>query len=194
MKLNAIHSISDVTTESGPFEEPVAIEELKEYLRLGGFVDTDESTSDDISEFDFDDEIIADINQAARELMEQYTGITLIPKTLEVVVSNGKGRQELPGPVGEITEALDYNGDEIDLDDITLVGNTWKYIKCPKYEEMTITYTAGYGNDDLPQIPKAIKVDIMRLAAYLYIHRGDDPAIQVYASQLARKYKRNLWA
>lgn len=193
IRQHGIYSIKDVTTDSGAFDEPVTTQELKDYLRLEGFTDTNESTSDSLSDFDYDDDLIDEIITAARESMEQYSGIILVPKTIEVVFSNEKGRIELPGPVGEISEALDDCGNGITLTDLKLVGNVWKYVKWPCYRDMVWTYAAGYGTDDLPALPKAIKLDIMRLAAYLYIHRGDDPAIQVYASQLAKKYKRNPW-
>lgn len=188
MKFNAIHSIQDVTTESGQADEPVTDQEVKDFLRLEGFTDADESTSESLSDFDFDDDLITEQITAAREFIERKTGTHLIPKTLEVVFTNGLGLQELPGPVGEITTLTDDNGNDV-LSQVKTVGNTWKLLKCPCLEYMTATYEAGYGNDNCPALPTALKQEILRCAAWFYLNRDGKP----YVSQVAAKYSRNVW-
>lgn len=183
MNYNAIISAEDITDESGAFEEPVSIDEMKDYLRLEGFVDTDESPSTELSSFNFDDRLIADMIKGARQLFEEAGGMTLIPKTWSVVLTNLCGMQELPyGPVISITSVKDSDG--VDLD-YTITGSKRVYLKTPLQAEMTIVYEAGYD-----EIPKAIKIDIMRLVTYTYENRGDDAAIQKFGSQLAKKYSR----
>ncbi len=186
---NDILSKTDVTDESGDFEEPVSIDEMKDYLRLEGYVDDDESTSDDLSDFDFDDRLIADLIRTSREQMERISNSTIVAKTWEVVLTNLCGMQELPmGPVGTIISLYDDNGDEVTSDNYTIVGNNRKFLKSPCQANMTITYEAGY-----TVVPKSLKIDIMRLTAYLYENRGDDAGIQKFASQLALKYAREGW-
>jgi hypothetical protein len=68
----------------------------------------------------------------------------------------------------------------------TIVGNKWKYLKDPCYKHLTITYEAGYVT-----LPVALKLDLLRLCAYMYENRGDDPAIEKFSSQIAGKYSRN---
>lgn len=189
-KFNAILSIKDVTTTSTVSDEPVTVQECKDYMRLEGFVDTDESTADSLSDFDLDDGLILDLITTARELFERNTNTHLIPKTLEVYFTNLIGRIELPGPVGEITELLDCDGTEIEATGYEVKGNVWKFLKCPKYQDMTITYEAGYGNTGCPALPEGIKLELKRLVFYLYVNRGDDAGIQRYASQLAKPYRR----
>lgn len=188
MNYNAIISIEDVTDESGVFEEPVSLDEMKDYLRLEGYTDDDESTADDLSEFDFDDLLITELITTAREKFESLTNTHLIPKTLEVVFTNLCGMIELPGPNTEMIELLDDNGTEIESTNYTLVGNTWKYLKHPCYCDLTATIEVGYD-----KIPKGLKIDMMRLVAYMYENRGDDQGIEKFSTQLAGKYIRGGW-
>jgi len=186
MGYNEIYSIRDVTDESGGFEEPVSIDEMKDYLRLEGYVDDDESTADDLSDFDFDDLLISDLIKASREQMEKISASTITRKTWEAVINNYK-MLELPrGPVGDIISL--FNDQGVEITTYTIVGNDRKFLKSPNQCCMTITYEAGY--DD---VPASLKIDIMRLCAYMYENRGDDASIQKFASQLALKYRREGW-
>jgi uncharacterized phiE125 gp8 family phage protein len=188
MTYNEIYSIRDVTDESGDFEEPVAIDEMKDYLRIEGYVDDDESTADDLSNFDFDDTLIADLIKASREQIERISASTIVPKTLEAVINNFR-MIELPrGPIGDIVSLYDKDGVEITSSNYTIVGTDRKFLKSPTQCELTITYEAGYSD-----LPASLKIDIMRLAAYMYENRGDDSSIQKFAAQLAGKYKREGW-
>ncbi len=188
MTYNEIYSIRDVTDESGDFEEPVSIDEMKDYLRLEGYVDDDESTADELSDFDFDDSLLADLIKASREQIERISASTIVPKTLEAVINNFK-MIELPrGPIGTIVSLYDEDGVEIVAADYTIIGNDRKFLKSPTKCCMTITYEAGYSD-----LPASLKIDIMRLAAYMYENRGDDAGINKFASQLAGKYKREGW-
>ncbi len=187
MNYNAEISISDVTDESGSFEEPVSIDEMKDYLRLEGYVDDDESTSDDLSDFDFDDMLIADLIRASREAMEKISGCTIVPKTLELVFTNLCGMFEIPyGPIGTIISLYDEDENEVTSESYKIIGNDRKFVKYPCSCNMVLTYEAGYET-----LPKSLKIDIMRLCAYMYENRGDDASIQKFASQLAGKYSRN---
>ncbi len=190
MNYNETYSIIDVTDESGDYEEPVSLDEMKDYLRLEGYVDDDESTSDDLSDFDFDDRLLADLIRAAREQIEKISGSTIIPKTWQAVINNYV-MYELPkGPIGAIISLYDKDGVEITSTDYHIIGldGGRKFIKTPRQCELTITYEAGYTD-----LPYSLKVDIMRLTAYMYENRGDDAGINKFASQLAGKYRREGW-
>lgn len=185
---NAVVSVQDVTDESDIGNEPVTLQEVKDYLRLEGFVDVDASTADDLSNFNFDDDLIEDIIiPGSRQLIEEKAGISLIPKTLEAVLTNLCGMIEIPfGPVRSVTSLFDSETTEIVSDNYTIVGNHWKYLKNPCYKHLVITYEAGYVT-----LPAALKLDLLRLCAYMYENRGDDASIQSFASQIASKYSRN---
>ena len=186
MGYNEIYSIRDVTDESDLSPEPVTLQEMKDYLRLEGYTDDDESTSESLSDFDFDDNLLTDLIKASREQMEKISASTITPKRWEAVVNNYK-MLELPrGPVGDIISL--YNDQSVELTTYTIVGNDRKFLKSPNECCMTITYEAGY---DI--VPTSLKIDIMRLCAYMYENRGDDASIQKFASQLAMKYRREGW-
>src|SRR5688572_6496764 len=185
MNFNHIYSETDVSDESGEITEPVTLQEMKDYLRLEGYVDVDESTSDELSEFDFDDDLIEEIITASREKFESLTNTYIIPTTIEIVFTNGCGMIELPGPFTEVTELLDSEGTEITSENYKLIGNKWKYLAWPCFCDMTATLEVGY-----PVLPKNIKINLMRLVAYMYENRGDDQSIAKFASQIAGKYIR----
>lgn len=177
----------DITYESGTVTEPVTLDEVKDYLRLQGFTDDDESPSESLSDFDFDDDLLTDMIKAARETFEEYCGLSLIPKTIQAMISNPLGGQEIGyGPVGEVTELLHSDGTE--LTGFTVSGVQWKRLLSPFYCNMKITYEAGYTT-----LPKPIKVDLLRCIAYIYTNRGDAGGIEKFVSQLAKKYSRNVW-
>lgn len=191
---NAVVSVQDVTDESDIGNEPVTLQEVKDYLRLEGFVDVDASTADDLSDFDFDDDLIEDIIiPGARQLMEEKAGISLIPKTLEAILTNLCGMIEIPfGPVRSVTSLFDSETTEILAANYTVVGNHWKYLKHPCYKHLKITYEAGYlAGVGQWKLPAALKLDLLRLCAYMYENRGDDPAIEKFSSQIISKYSRN---
>ena len=188
MGYNEIYSIIDVTDDSGDYEEPVSIDEMKDYLRLEGYIDDDESTSDDLSDFDFDDMLIADMIRAAREQIEKISASTIIHKTWQAVINNYR-KLELPrGPIQSIVSLEDVDG--VAITDYTTIGvfGDRIFLKSPNQCEMTITYTAGYD-----VVPASLKIDIMRLVSYMYENRGDDASIQKFASALSGKYRREGW-
>jgi len=182
MTFNYIYSETDVTSESGVFEEPVSLDEMKDYLRLEGYVDSAESTSDELSDFDFDDRLLTELITTSREKVESLTYI--IPKTIEIVFTNDCGMIELPGPFTELTELLDYEGTEITSDNYKLIGGVWKYLAYPCYCNMTATIEVGYDT-----CPKDLKKEIMRYTAYLYENRGDE-AVEPFSFKIAGKYMK----
>lgn len=180
------NAIINITETADNITEPITVQEVKDYLRLEGFTDTDESTSESLSDFDFDDTLIGEAITAVREMFEVKCSLSLVPKTLDVVLTNLKGMVQLPrGPVTLVTGIVNSEGDAIDTDLITVVGS--KYLKSPTYENMTVTYDVGY-----TEVPKAIKLDLLRAAAYYYMNRGME-SVPVFVSQLASKYSRNTW-
>lgn len=187
---NNFWDATDITYESGTVTEPVTVQEVKNYLRLEGFVDINESPADSISdsEFDYDDSLIGDFIKAGRELFEQKCGLSLVPKTIQAMITNMCGEQEiLYGPVRTISELLDSDGNAITT--FTTSGVQWKRLMTPRYKDMKITYEAGYTT-----IPAPIKIDLLRTIAFMYINRGDmDAQVDEFTGRLAGKYSRNSY-
>lgn len=188
MKYNAVIDIKDVSSGSDEIVEPITVQEVKDYLRLEGFTDTDESTSESLSDFDFDDTLIEEAITAVREMVELKCSLSLIPKTLSTVLTNQVGLIEIPrGPVNSVTSITSEDGDAYDADNIKTVGGDFKLLRCPNDCNMTVVYEAGYTT-----VPKGIKFDLLRAAAYYYMNRGAE-VVNPFVLSLAKKYSRNVW-
>lgn len=188
---NIILGIEDISNESGPVTEPVSLQEMKDYLRLGGFVDDNDSTA--IPAFTDDDDIIEELITGSRQALEEELGISIIEHTWQAKgVTNLAGDILLHyGPVTEITSVLDSEGDAIDHTDVDLVKVQGDFLKYPNQCDMTIEYTAGYAADKLP---KAIVTEIKRMVAYQYENRGDVAGLQGYKfSDIVYKFNRKSW-
>lgn len=186
MLYNLLIDWQDQTEESG-IVEPLTVSEVKNYLRLEGFIDSSESLS---SEFNDDDALIADLIRSARERMENYTGLSLIPKTWEIEFTNLNGNFTIPfGPVNAINYLKDDEGDSISTDDYSTSFNLRK-LKYPTWPDMTMQYEAGY-----TILPKGLKDALYKEVAYRYINRGDDDseALSREAMNLASSYKTDNW-
>lgn len=191
-----INSSKTIDISTGDITEPVTVQELKDYLRLEGFIDDGESTSDSLSDFDYDDGLIADIITSARGIIEKRCGISCVPKTLKSLITNMCGNIEIPeGPVSSITSLTDSSGDAIAPGDYQIRGffGDFPELEYPCQSNMVMIYEAGYGAAECPALPKGLKMDIRRLAGYMYLNRGDDAKIEAFSYQLAGKYSRKTW-
>jgi uncharacterized phiE125 gp8 family phage protein len=166
-KYNHIHDVIDVSTDSTP-TEPVTVQEAKDWMRLEGFIDTDDSTA---SDFDDDDTIIEMLIVSARKRLEEYTGLSFIPKTFEAEIDNLAGYIELPyGPVTAITSLVDADDTDspaTELDYTTTNGLS--KLKTPQQANLLVTYEAGYQTT-----PEWVKNAILTEVAYRYMNRGDE--------------------
>ena len=176
-----------VNTTTTIVSDVVTVAEIKNYLRLEGFIDNSESIS---SEFNDDDTLIAELIVSARQRLEEYTGESFVPKTMEIEFTNLAGNFESPfGPVNTILYLRDSEGDSISTDDFSISFNG-RVLKTPKYEEMTMQYECGYA-----VLPKGLKEAVMKEVAYRYINRGDEnvDGLSKEAMVLAAKYKTANW-
>lgn len=185
MNYNLIHSVEDISDESGLVTEPVSRTEMKDYLRLQGF--------DESGDYTFDDTLIDLMITGARQRIEIYTGCSLIPKRVRTVVTNLCGNLPLPwGPItGEIT-VNDSEGEEISTDDVKIIGIQFPDLDEPRQEKMVLYYNAGF--PVLPNKMKALKLAIMAEVAYRFEHRGDespDGGVCKAAQVIANPFKRD---
>lgn len=191
MNFNLVHSVEDISEDSGPAAEPVTLQEVKDYLRLEGFSADDDSPAD---EFDFDDTLIERIIVAGRQWCEAKTGCSLVTKLINAYVTNLSGRLSVPaGPVTGTITAVNSDGDAIDSESIKVVGTKFPELVLPKQADMTLTYEAGYTPTT---IPKGLKMAILAYCAAVYENRGDeDQADLKQARQLCGPYiKYSAWA
>ncbi len=164
---NLIYDIKDITTESGLPEEPVTLQEMKDYLRLEGFVDEEESTTESLSDFAFDDTLINTMISAARQKIEKYCGVSVVFHTWKVLLTNNAGDIELPyGPVQTFTSLTDKNGTAYGESVIVTRGFDFLHLEEPMSDKMTAIYDAGYED-----CPDEIRLGIMQQVADWYENR-----------------------
>lgn len=157
--------LADVVTE------PVTGEEAKLFCKI------------DISD---DNDLIEELITAAREMCEKYTGISFVKREVTAVFNNSNGGTYLPyGPVGEITEILDEDGDEILAANYKIIGSQFKQLKEPCYAEITATYEGGYDT-----LPKELKTALLEAIFYMYDNRSVGDDIGEVAIKKLRRYRR----
>lgn len=102
---------------------------------------------------------------------------------------NSSGNMEIPfGPVRSIVSLYDDNNVELLDTFYTTNGGAFLRLGYPKYKGMVMTYEAGYIT-----LPKSLKLEMLRLCAYMYENRGDDHSINKFAYQISGKYIRDGW-
>lgn len=152
--------------------EPVTLAEAKTFCGI---------------DFDAYDDLITELITAAREMCEDYTGISFVKREIIAVLNNANGNTYLPyGPIGDISTVVDEDGDEIAAADYKIVGVTWKQIKEPCYSELTVTYEGGY-----EILPKDLKTALLNAVFYMYDNRSQGVGgLGPIAESKLKRYRR----
>jgi len=182
---NAIHHVEDVSG-SGTITEPVTLQQCKDYLRMESF---DAGGNND---FTFDDTLIEQQITEGRMWVEKYTGIHVVQKDLQVIMTNQTGFSPIPGPViGDIV-MKDKDGNVLTTEEY--IGSLFRKINTNQEQRVTLEYTAGYSTD----VPDWVKNAILAYVAWAYEHRGDEnglPGSPVRAAAICRPHRRvQSWA
>lgn len=156
---------------------PVTAQEVKDYLRIEGFQDTDDS---DATPFTEDDTLIEQLIDSAIEILEQRNSILIQRYTVEATVTNLAGNIDIYGPVDVDSFTLEQE-DGTAITDLTLVGSVFPKLKSPKYENMKATYDAGYAT-----LPANVKTEILKLVAYMYENREGEAKGFPFSNSLNR--------
>jgi hypothetical protein len=160
----------DITTESGAPDEPITVQEAKDFMKLEGFVDVDESTTESISNFTGDDTFIGQLITAARKKAESFCGISIVFHTWRFLFDNGGANVEMVmGPVRTFLYLKDCNDAVIDAGNYKLRGFGFKYLESPCSKNLTATYDAGYED-----VPEGIVTGIKQMVYFWYSNRGED--------------------
>lgn len=185
---NQIIDVADITSESDVITEPVSLTEMKNFIRLEGFEDDNESGE---LPFNSDDELLQELITQSREGIEKYCGRSIVPHTWKVLLTNLAGDIELPYSNGvdlsvsggALDSIEDFSGN--DIDDYELIGTEFLFLQSPLKEKITLTYSV------IPTVPKALKQAIMRDVAFHYENRNDvSVELAEQAMVLANRYKR----
>jgi uncharacterized phiE125 gp8 family phage protein len=170
---NLIISVDDDI--SGSFTEPVTLQQVKDFaLRQ-----TDS----------YDDDYITALISEARSWIEKYTGLYIIPRSIEVVLLNQAGSIELPGPVTSDITLMDKDGEDIDADDYDIIGGS--IIETTFCDRITASYEAGYTT-----VPEWVKNAIYAYIAHSYENKGDEGGgSPERCAAICRPYRRvKAWA
>ena len=180
---NLIYDIKDIT--EGAVTEPVTVQNVKDYLRMEGFVDDDESTTESLSNFTFDDTLISTMITAARKKMEAWCGVSIVDHTWKVMFKNEAGDFEYPyGPVQAFTSLAYKDGTAVGSSAIYNYGYDFWHLESPNADKMTAIYEAGYED-----CPEELELAILQCVAHWYENRvvAEIPGI---AKATASTYKR----
>ncbi len=163
MKFNGLIKEPVINTDTA--DEPVNVEELKNYLRISN---------------DSEDDIVELMGKAARKKLEGYTGRYF--KLVNITVT-------LKNEMGDLTLPYYPNGDVVykDMEDAVIDDFDLTDERCDPF---TATYDTGYET-----LPDDLKLAIMAQVAFSYQNRGDDNkagGLSEYAKVLASNY-RVVW-
>ena len=174
---------------AAPIGEPITVDECRTHLEAQRYLD---SATDDA-----DDAMIEGFLAAAREYCEDFLGLSLSSRTLEVALdqfptsmTDGGVAIELPGgPVreivqilaGDVTSASDNVLDPATytLDTHALVARVLPLSSWPVVIKGTnvirVQYLAGYGvdSDGGEPLPKVLRAAILLVMAHLFENRED---------------------
>lgn len=144
----------------GPSDPCVTLAQVKNHLRI---------------DFTTDDTYLNSIIPQCQDRVEQYTATSLNERTISVVINNSYGNTELPyGPVISVTTTKDFDGNA--LTDAIYKGVAFQTVYSPCLRYLTITYQAGYTDDNRPP---SLVLALLQEIAYRYENRGDNLEVKV---------------
>lgn len=178
MKYNDVIETQVVTDVAGFIDEPVTLPEIKRHLNL----QFDTSGSYDFTD---DDTKLQEIAKSAREVIEQYIGVSMASKTLKAIIRNECGNIEIPfGPVTTLTSIKDIDGNLLTSGTTYIVrGSQFKWIESPRACYLEVNYVAGYTS---LTIPAGLKRALLEQIAFDYANAGDQQLVTICESALAK--------
>ena len=185
-----------------PVAEPLTLDECRQHLRVDA-TEADDSDSDLIGQHP-DDALIMSMQSAAREYVENFTGLSLTTRTLELALDqfpsdsvDGTTEIILPcGPVQSIvsiatgeptsdTDALDFNLDAATYA-LDLYRNPQKVVPVSSWPSVItatntikVRYIAGYAvqtdlTDTGRPLPASLRAAVLLVLGHLYEHREEN--------------------
>lgn len=179
--------LDDSTEETTPVTEPVTLVQAKTQCHI---------------DFPDDDAFITDLITQARQTVENFCFISLVPKTVTLLLDLISAI-ELPwGPTVAVTSFTDSAGNVISTDMYKIFGKKFQRIEPLGFQwpKATLIYTVGYDGSTLV-VEAALQAAILNEVAFRYENRGEtadsrksvNPGICEASQVLAGPYKRNQW-
>jgi uncharacterized phiE125 gp8 family phage protein len=184
-----------------PLAEPLTLDECRQHLRVVEY-EADDSDSD-LTGYHPDDDLIMAMQASAREYVENFTGLSLSTRTLEIamdsfptVLVDGTTSIDLPmGPVqsvvsisiGEPSSDTAVEDFEVAATDYVLdiYRNPQRVVPVSTWPSMTaatntikVRYIAGYAiaslAEDARTLPSALRAALLLVLGHLYEHREEN--------------------
>ena len=187
-----VNILLDINKGQPTGSEPVTTAEVKAQLKIT---------------FTADDALIEALIPVARDMIEQYTGVSIVQRKVAVVAKMAGSWMELPyGPVDPASVVVSTVGiggstpETVETDAYSLIGTGFVSILMnnviPAFGDpgidtcwpFGIVYDAGYTD-----LPPNLRGAVLHQAVYLYEHRGDENDIDGMsptAMALAKLYRR----
>ena len=171
---NISYVIDDELTVDAYADEPITLAFSKKYDRvLTGSAE---------------DDLLVLFITSAREAIEKLTGLSLVPKSAQVMMLAPQAMFEIP--YGPVTSSITWTDMDSATSSMETIGFQFPKTKTPYSIITTATYNCGYTIDT---IPKELLNAILAQANFLYENRGDQSdqgTVCKLAANLARKYSR----
>lgn len=164
-------------------EEPLSIDECRTHLEAQPYNDSSLDGADDA--------MILAFLSAAREHCENFLGLSLAPRTLEIALDEFPAAPQCLGielPFGPVRAIVSFMQDDTSdgavsdyvLDDYRLParllpsGDTWPTVTA-ETNRIKVRYIAGYGVDSTAEfpLPYAARAAMLLMLGHLYAHRED---------------------
>jgi uncharacterized phiE125 gp8 family phage protein len=185
--------------------EPISIEECRAQIEAHSYGDSDVDP--------IDDTMIEGWLAAAREYCEDFLGLSLTTRILEVALDNfptstSTGGLPIELPMGPVRDVISFawsddSDGELDaadfvLDDysrpsrVTPVAAAWPSITAAT-NVVKIRYLAGYGvdSDGGEALPKVLRQSILLMLGFFYLNR-EDTSLETAARALMRPRRVRL--
>jgi hypothetical protein len=176
----AYNNILDYTdTEVEYVNGPITVAQAQAFCRVEG------TTAEQ-------DSLFALWIRAARTKIEQYTGLSLIPRSIVAILTAPQGNMELP--FGPVTGTPAFEDEFGTAQDITTRGLSFPFIVNP-VEYTQATYDAGY-----EECPEELQEAMLLQVCYWWENRGDQSGTGIFGTSawcpqtiaICQKWKRTI--
>lgn len=153
-----------------------------------------------VVEHNQDDAFLTRLITQVRAAIERKTKISLVPKTV-VLTADLYCECKLPrGPIVSVDEVAvkgtDANYSAVASSEYSTDGELFKLFRSNRVGRQRVTYTVGYGNEDLP-VPEDLKLAMLEEITYRYEHKGDEDKLGGFSPSVMSHLKNHInyaWA
>ena len=157
-------------TETITGSEPLSLSEVKSWLRV---------------DYSDEDTLITSLISEARNQAELYLGVSIIEKSIVLILTDRSDIQLPYGPVSAVSSVVDENDDALEYD---LLAEKITFDSTVDYAK--ISYSAG-----MSTVPSGLEMALKQIIMRYYENRGDDKNIGLLPNEIQslKPHRRKLW-